>query len=81
MVRRFSFKSMDVKLSSHIDVTGYWIAVSLVDDNRRDPDWVRMVMKANGHGDIDIVAARLWLAANPKLKCGCEQCGSKTNVF
>gem|GEM_PF-7054053 len=57
----------------HVDASTYWIAVSLVDDDGRDPAWVQMVVKAKGFGNIDIDAARAWLAANPK-GCRCGTC-------
>lgn len=62
----------------HVDALGYWIAVVLVDDGH-DPDWVRMVMQAKGHGDIDLDEARAWLLANPK-GCRCQICTRRWRV-
>ena len=64
-------------MTNHIDATGYWIAVSLVDDDGRDPAWVRMVMREKGHGNIDLDEARQWLKGNPRAMCSCAQCSPK----
>ncbi|KPF47080.1 hypothetical protein IP76_01915 [Rhizobium sp. AAP43] len=64
-------------MTNHIDATGYWIAVSLVDDVGRDPSWVLMVMREKGHGDIDLDEARQWLKDNPKAMCSCARCSPK----
>ena len=45
-------------LSDHVDAMTYGIAVGLVDERGKDPDWVRMVVRTKGFGDIDIDAAR-----------------------
>lgn len=57
----------------HVNAWVFDIAVGLVDQYGKDPAWVLMVMKAKGHGDVDIDAARVWLLANPK-GCQCTSC-------
>lgn len=64
-------------MPTHIDATGYWIAVALVDEDGCDPSWVQMVMREKGHGQIDIDVARQWLRANPKAMCCCDRCAPK----
>lgn len=64
-------------MTNHIDATGYWIAVALVDEDGCDPSWVQMVMREKGHGHIDIDEARQWLRDNPKARCVCERCAPK----
>lgn len=60
--------------ADHVDAMTYGIAVGLVDERGKDPDWVRMVVRAKGFGDIDINAARRWVAANPDGRCKCADC-------
>ena len=62
--------------SDHVDASVLWIVVTLVDQDGKEPEWVRMVARAKGHGDIDIDAARIWLAANPD-GCACPWCRSQ----
>lgn len=57
----------------HVDATTFGIAVGLVDEDGKDPQWVRMVVAAKGFGDINIDAAREWLRQNPK-GCRCAKC-------
>lgn len=60
-------------MPDHVDATVIWIAVALLDDGH-DADWVRMVVREKGHGDIDLDQARQWLAANPDGMCRCADC-------
>lgn len=55
------------------EASSYWIAVAMVDESGKDPEWVRHVMKVKTGLDIDLDEARQWLAENGQ-RCRCRRC-------